>query len=244
MNQTTSFAFFHRTITTLTYQSFKTHLFCFRDESEKETVENDCEKSEHKKRKNNASITLKHKSVPLFPSASGGESSTSDLSDQEVSKGLLSETSKKNKKKRSKTQQQSRLRPVSISDASGTDEQAQQHLNSRAKSVDTSIMQNDLAPPLNYNLKSLSVEHRLLNASQMSISSTLSKTNSMKYNNNKANCVGGTDTPIHAHSTTPTPRESVVFNRGDEKPISKILQQKTSMSVFTGTHFQGKVQIN
>ncbi len=88
-------------------------------------------------------------------------------------------------------------------------------------------------PHLNYNLKILSVENRLANISQMSISSTLSKTNSIKHNSNsKTNAIGGSETPIHLHSTTPTPRESVVFKRGDEKPISKILQQQ-KLSLLT-----------
>jgi hypothetical protein len=167
-----------------------------------------------------------HKFASRFSSASGGESSTSELSDQEVSKGLLHETNKKNRKKRSK-KHQPRLRPVSVSDTSGTDEQAQQLVTNRAKSVDTSMVTNDAMPPFNYNAKTLSVEHRLANTSQMSISSTLSKTNSIKHNTNKVGAISGSDTPIHAHSATPTPRESVVFKRGDEKPISKILQQKT-----------------
>ena len=57
----------------------------------------------------------------------------------------------------------------------------------------------------------------------MSISSQLSKTNSIRHNSRSGAC----DTPIqHIHSSTPTPRESIVFNRGDEKPIAKILLQQ------------------
>lgn len=70
--------------------------------------------------------------------------------------------------------------------------------------------------------KSLSVEHRIANMSQMSINSQLSKNNSLRFPNRSGAC----DTPVqhlHQHSTTPTPRESIVFNRGDEKPIAKIL---------------------
>jgi hypothetical protein len=53
--------------------------------------------------------------------------------------------------------------------------------------------------------------------SQMSISSQLSKNNSIRQH-------ARSETPSqHQHSATPTPRESIVFNRGDEKPIAKIL---------------------
>jgi hypothetical protein len=53
--------------------------------------------------------------------------------------------------------------------------------------------------------------------SQMSISSQLSKNNSIRHHTRS-------ETPSqHQHSATPTPRESIVFNRGDEKPIAKIL---------------------
>ena len=63
----------------------------------------------------------------------------------------------------------------------------------------------------------MSVEHRVSNMSQMSISSQLSKNNSVRYH-------ARSETPSHnQHSATPTPRESIVFNRGDEKPIAKIL---------------------
>ena len=69
--------------------------------------------------------------------------------------------------------------------------------------------------------KTLSVEHRAANMSQMSISSQLSKNNSIRHHHNRS------DTPNqHLHSATPTPRESIVFNRGDEKPIAKILHNK------------------
>lgn len=56
----------------------------------------------------------------------------------------------------------------------------------------------------------------------MSISSQLSKSNSVRHRDR--------DTPVHLHSSTPTPRESVVFKRGDEKPIAKILQSQTRTS--------------
>ncbi len=57
----------------------------------------------------------------------------------------------------------------------------------------------------------------MANMSQMSISSQLSKNNSIRHHTRS-------ETPSqHQHSATPTPRESIVFNRGDEKPIAKIL---------------------
>ena len=70
--------------------------------------------------------------------------------------------------------------------------------------------------------KTLSAEHRAANMSQMSISSQLSKNNSVRHHPNRS------DTPNQRlHSATPTPRESIVFNRGDEKPpIAKILHHK------------------
>ena len=70
---------------------------------------------------------------------------------------------------------------------------------------------------MNFKGGNLSVEHRVSNMSQMSISSQLSKNNSIRHHTRS-------ETPSqHQHSATPTPRESIVFNRGDEKPIAKIL---------------------
>lgn len=78
-----------------------------------------------------------------------------------------------------------------------------------------------------FSSKALSVEHRLANMSQMSINSQLSKNNS--FHRQRSTVVGNeTSTNIfnqQISSTTPTPRESVVFNRGDDKPIIKLLQQ-------------------
>ena len=77
--------------------------------------------------------------------------------------------------------------------------------------------------------KTLSVEHRMANMSQMSINSQLSKNNSIRFPSRPGVC----DTPNfqlgQQHSTTPTPRESIVFNRGDEKPIAKILSGQSSL---------------
>lgn len=78
-----------------------------------------------------------------------------------------------------------------------------------------------------FSSKTLSVEHRLANMSQMSISSQLSKNNSFRHHRST---ITGSETPAQIYSqqissTTPTPRESVVFNRGDDKPIVKLLQQ-------------------
>lgn len=78
-----------------------------------------------------------------------------------------------------------------------------------------------------FSSKTLSVEHRLANMSQMSINSQLSKNNSFRH---QRSTVVGNETPANIFSqqissTTPTPRESVVFNRGDDKPIVKLLQQ-------------------
>ena len=77
--------------------------------------------------------------------------------------------------------------------------------------------------------KTLSVEHRMANMSQMSINSQLSKNNSIRFPSRPGVC----DTPNfqlgQQHSTTPTPRESIVFNRGDEKPIAKILSGQNSL---------------
>ncbi|CAF0736985.1 unnamed protein product [Brachionus calyciflorus] len=83
-----------------------------------------------------------------------------------------------------------------------------------------------------FSQKTLSVEHRLANMSQMSISSQLSKNNSFRFHRST---ITGTETPIQLYnqqisSTTPTPRESIVFSRGDDKPIAKILQQMNSKS--------------
>lgn len=98
------------------------------------------------------------------------------------------------------------------------------------QSVSTSNSNDYLAN--NLVSKSLSIEHRLANMSQMSINSQLSKNNSIRQRQN-----GGADTPVQQqlsqqlstqHSTTPTPRESIVFNRGDDKPISKILSHGKS----------------
>jgi hypothetical protein len=119
-----------------------------------------------------------------------------------------------------------------------TDDQTNHKITIRAKSVESSESSpqkqqhhpNDLAPPSNYNLKSLSIEHRLANISQMSISSQLSKSNSIRHNSRSGAC----DTPVqHVHSSTPTPRESIVFNRGDEKPIAKILLQQQQQQQIT-----------
>ncbi|RNA17829.1 SNF-related serine threonine- kinase, partial [Brachionus plicatilis] len=57
--------------------------------------------------------------------------------------------------------------------------------------------------------------------------SQLSKNNSFRHHRST---IGGTETPAQIYSqpissTTPTPRESVVFNRGDDKPFVKLLQQ-------------------
>ena len=122
---------------------------------------------------------------------------------------------------------------------STTDDQTNHKITIRAKSVESTEASphkqqqhhsnpNDLAPPSNYNLKNLSIEHRLANISQMSISSQLSKTNSIRHNSRSGAC----DTPVqHVHSSTPTPRESIVFNRGDEKPIAKILLQQQQQQI-------------
>jgi hypothetical protein len=94
---------------------------------------------------------------------------------------------------------------------------------------------NDHLNSMNNN-KTLSIEHRMANMSQMSISSQLSKNNSIRFfntnnpvtanNNPVINRNGSCDTPNfhHNNSATPTPRESIVFNRGDDRPpIAKIL---------------------
>lgn len=87
---------------------------------------------------------------------------------------------------------------------------------------------------LNNNLvsKSLSIEHRLANMSQMSINSQLSKNNSIRLRQHQSS---STETPgqqvQQMLSTTPTPRESIVFNRGEDKPIAKILLQSTKSSM-------------
>lgn len=97
----------------------------------------------------------------------------------------------------------------------------------------------------NLNGKSLSIEHRLANMSQMSINSQLSKNNSIRHR------PSGSETPLHQqlsqmssqHSATPTPRESIVFNRGDEKPYEKILLsngKSSSMLSADGDGLRGK----
>lgn len=115
--------------------------------------------------------------------------------------------------------------------------------------------------------KTLSIEHRMANMSQMSISSQLSKNNSVRFfansssgngnhQHSSANMMmmhrnGSYDDNASYHSnnatssnnnnnnhnffqshssTTPTPRESIVFKRGDDKPpIAKILLSNRSM---------------
>lgn len=85
--------------------------------------------------------------------------------------------------------------------------------------------------------RALSIEHRQANMSQMSISSQLSKNSSVRNQQ---------QTPAQSHhphqqaamlvqqmmlansATVPTPRESLVFFRGDEKPIAKLLLHQTS----------------
>ncbi len=85
--------------------------------------------------------------------------------------------------------------------------------------------------------KALSIEHRLANMSQISINSQLSKNNSIRHHSRPGVC----DTPnnlLQQPSTTPTPRESIVFNRGDEKPpIAKILLNQSGV-VSSGNKFQ------
>lgn len=83
--------------------------------------------------------------------------------------------------------------------------------NMRAKS------ENHEHEHLNGKGGGLSVEHRVSNMSQMSISSQLSKNNSIRMHTRSET------QSQHQHSATPTPRESIVFNRGDEKPLAKIL---------------------
>lgn len=145
--------------------------------------------------------------------------------------------------------EQQRVRPLSISSETNNKEdttslkQEHQSFNMRTKSlaeegniqsslsflnqnkqylsVSSSNSNDHLSTNFNSIGKSLSVEHRIANMSQMSINSQLSKNNSLRFPNRPGAC----DTPIqhYQHSTTPTPRESIVFNRGDEKPIAKIL---------------------
>ena len=88
-----------------------------------------------------------------------------------------------------------------------------------------------------YDNKSLSIEHRLANMSQLSISSQLSKNNSFRVQNRAGVC----DTPIqHQHSATPTPRESTVFNRGDRNPFAKILSQSLQSAKLQQLHNEQK----
>ena len=74
--------------------------------------------------------------------------------------------------------------------------------------------------------------------SQMSINSQLNKNNSIRLrnsiitNNTELSNNNTNTNQQQQHSTTPTPRESIVFNRGDDQPpISKILSSlgKSSM---------------
>ena len=100
-------------------------------------------------------------------------------------------------------------------------------MNSGVKKLNSSSISSNSHDLLNTSNnhfgKSLSVEHRLANMSQLSINSQLVKNNSIKYPNRSGVC----DTPVQQHqiSATPTPRESKVFSRGDEKPYAKILGQ-------------------
>ncbi len=89
--------------------------------------------------------------------------------------------------------------------------------------------------------KSLSIEHRLANMSQMSINSQLSKNNSIRARdpaNPAATPLQHSASMGNQHSTTPTPRESIVFSRGDDRPIAKILlsHAKSSTDTSDGLH--------
>ena len=193
---------------------------------------------------NNEATKLQRKlsKNPSISASSTDEDADSDTLTNEEAKRMHKMKQQQTKTKQKNTHQ-SRVRPVSISDmCANNDEQLINYkVAIRAKSVESTDISplkqpqqqqqpqqlgNDLAPPSNYNLKSLSIEHRLANISQMSISSQLSKTNSIRHNNRSGAC----DTPVqHVHSSTPTPRESIVFNRGDEKPIAKILLQQQQL---------------
>ena len=101
----------------------------------------------------------------------------------------------------------------------------------------------------------LSVEHRQANMSQMSISSQLSKNSStaaaVRQHQHHAPPPPPTTTHqtmsamlsgVHnSSSSVPTPRESLVFFRGDEKPIAKILLQQHS--VTKPHHHQDALQL-
>ena len=161
-------------------------------------------------------------------SSSGADTSASDNSDSEVKRQELIIVSKDHdwartasSRSRNKyrgltpTTNGDRSRPLSSSEFKD-DELGQ---ISRAKSL-----VDDMSPfkPTDSNLKTLSVEHRMANMSQMSISSQISKNNSVRQRSS--------ETPHNPHSTTPTPRESIVFNRGDDKPFAKILLQSKSLT--------------
>ena len=172
-------------------------------------------------------------------SSSGADTSCSDNSDTESKRQDLlitkehdwnrSASSRSRAKFRtglSVTTDPLRVRPLSISSDCKEEEAGQM---SRAKS-----MLDEMSPfkPNEANLKTLSVEHRMANMSQMSISSQLSKNNSVRHRSS--------DAPHNPHSTTPTPRESIVFNRGEEKPFARIfLQQSKSLVEQTPTSLNG-----
>ena len=127
-------------------------------------------------------------------------------------------------------------RTKSLAETSNTIAPNNKITTSKQQSISNS---NDHLNSINSNNKTLSIEHRMANMSQMSISSQLSKNNSVRFfntnnqvtatnnnNNPVINRNGSCDTPNfhHNNSATPTPRESIVFNRGDDRPpIAKIL---------------------
>jgi len=67
----------------------------------------------------------------------------------------------------------------------------------------------------------------------MSINSQLSKNNSIRLRDPNATPLQHSNSVGNQHSTTPTPRESIVFNRGDERPIAKILLSTAKSSSDT-----------
>lgn len=79
--------------------------------------------------------------------------------------------------------------------------------------------------------RALSIEHRQANMSQMSISSQLSKNSSIR-NHHHHQAAAMIVQQMMLNSTTP--RESLVFFRGDERPIAKILLQQNGGSSSSG----------